>query len=825
MLLLAAAALTFQAPFAGGDATFAAAGKIEAGQGTVSFWWKPDTNAINRPSAAVFQLDPAQPIQPGDFSLRVYLYAGSLRFQMRDRNLRDLLGEASGVALSPDRELHIALTWSEATGAALYVNGGRRSAVLGPVYLRSNLGRFSFGSGAVTDVRIYSGPLDALGVIQLAKRQAPPQPLPERSPLPPAAGRYGWHAAANVPHGSRFRVRKIAINDARAVNRFWWKLVDGKRDTVWPAASPSAWKYRDEDRNYQISPVAEAFNVVRTTGDATASVSLGDGLTGPRPGGQELHYFDFKNPLLIDEITVEVNTGTLAEVACLRVEPLEEGPPPKAGIVRLPAAEDTAVRGVRIEMNTTVGAYYYFSVPDPDDETRQIIEFDVRANSPRVSLELEFTPYPLARGKTMRVNASSPPGQVIWLAANPQQSLAEHLERRRLELRDLLQSASAAEIPLAPWVEPAPPEGVPRWAWQQVKLVTRLKQLADWWIDFRQIHTGEFGNGPDADAALARILPLAARLDGKVERYRQATRRLFDWLLKTGSVEASRVAAWPAFELDPGSAVLAEVTMESARSGVGRPRALPSQASPPRNIEQAQAELWQWLEQRFEYMTTGEPQSLELDPAALETIRLGRERAVSWENTGGEIAAIVEEARDDRIRLRLFALSRAERRIMMRVWKLAHGEYELSVGAAPKARVTLKPQSLVELDVPPREIVQVELKLMERKMPVADMPDLALEAQEISSDLRGLLIPVHNIGAAAAGPFRVTVHSPDGELLAEAVYAGLPAPTDLRPKVLLARFAELRTAPGLRVTVRLDSGGEEPNDSNNAVVLPAAGKP
>ncbi len=460
MLLLAAAALTFQAPFAGGDATFAAAGKIEAGQGTVSFWWKPDADAIDRPSATVFQLDPAQPIQPGDVALRIFLYGGLLRFQMRDRNLRDLLGEAGAVALSPDREMHIALTWSEATGAALYVNGARRTAVIGPVYVRSELGRFSFGAGEVTDVRVYSGPLDALGVIQLAKRQAPPQPLPERNPPPPAAGRYGWHAAANVPHGSRFRVRKIAIDDARAVNRFWWKLVDGKRDTLWPAA-PAAWKYRDEDGNYQISPVAEAFNVVRTTGDATASLSLGDGLTGLRPAGQELHYFNFKNPLLIDEITVAVSTGTLAEVACLRVEPLEGGPPPKAGIVRLPAAQDTAVRGVRIEMKTTVGAYYYFSVPDPDDETRRIIEFDVRADSTRLSLELEFTPYPLARGKTMRVNASSPPAQVTWLGADPQRGLPAHLERRRLELRDLLQSAPAADVPLAPWVEPAPPDGVP----------------------------------------------------------------------------------------------------------------------------------------------------------------------------------------------------------------------------------------------------------------------------------------------------------------------------------------------------------------------------
>ena len=471
--------------------------------------------------------------------------------------------------------------------------------------------------------------------------------------------------------------------------------------------------------------MAEAFNVIRTTGDAEADLNLGDGLHAPRPRGQELFYFNFKNPLLIDEIKVEVSNGSLAEVACLRVEALEDGLTPKAGIVHLPAAQDIAVGGVRIEMNTTAGAYYYFSVPDPDDETRQIVEFDVRADSTRLALVLEFTPYPLARGKTMRVNTSSPPRQVTWLRADPRQSLTAHLERRRLELRDLLQSAPAADVPLAPWVEPAPPEGVPRWAWQQVRLVARLKQLVDWWIDFRQIPSGEFGNGPAADADLAELLSLAARLDGKVARYRQATRRLFDSLLNDGQVEASRLAAGPAHELDPGSAILAEVTMEAARSGLAR-RATPLPAVPPANIEQAQAALWEWLEQRFEYLTTGEPQTVGIDATPLETIRLGAGQSVSWENTGGEIAAVVEESREDLLRLRLFALSRAERRIGMRTGNLAHGDYELSIGAAAKRRITVRPHTLVELDVPARQIVLIELKLIERKQPVAAMPDLGV---------------------------------------------------------------------------------------------------
>ena len=156
----------------------------------------------------------------------------------------------------------------------------------------------------------------------------------------------------------------------------------------------------------------------------------------------------------------------------------------------------------------------------------------------------------------------------------------------------------------------------------------------------------------------------------------------------------------------------------------------------------------------------------------------------------------------------------------MRVWRLPHGEYDLSMDGEPPRRVTLKPPAFVELDLPARKTVNVELRLRERKTPIGGMPDLAVEAREIAGDERGLTIPVHNLGPVAAGRFRVIVRSPSGDVMAEAVYAGLEAPSDLRPKILLARFAEIEAAEGMRVEVRLESG-EEALESNNAAVLPA----
>ena len=414
----------------------------------------------------------------------------------------------------------------------------------------------------------------------------------------------------------------------------------------------------------------------------------------------------------------------------------------------------------------------------------------------------------------MRVSTSggaTEPGLVTWLGADPEASRAAHLERRRLELRDIVQSSPEA-APLARWEEPPAPDSVPRWAWQQVKLVARLKQMADWWIDFRQIDTGEFGNGPEADAALARLLPVVAMLDGRVDRYRQATRRLFDQLARDGHGPASKVAIWPALELDPGSAWLAEAAM-----GMPRPmRAAP--AAVVKNVEQAQGDMWRRLEERFEWLTTGEPRMVEFDAGDLETIRLGAGRRVSWENTGGDLAAVVDEARADGVRMRLFAMSRADRRIRLRARGLEHGEYDLALGNEPVRRVTLKPGAFVELDLAARRVVPVALTLRERNTPLAAMPDLAVDAREISSDLRGLAVPVHNIGGAAAGRFRVTVRSAEGEVMAEAAFGGLEAPVDGRPRILLARIGEVASAPGMRVEVRLESG-EEAHDSNNDAVL------
>lgn len=790
MLLLVSAALTFQAPAVPNSASYAAAGKLSPAQGSLSFWWKPEADG------AVFQITPKYPVTPADVTLRVTNFRGLLRLQLRDRNLRDGFGELVRV---PAGRMHVAVTWSELSGAAFYVDGQRRAAVPGPVFLRSELDGISFRAGAVEDLRIYSGPLDVGGVEQLARREEPA--LPELNPPPAAAARYGWHAAGNIPHGSGFRVRKIAVKDARAVKRFWWKLVDGRRDTVWPSPAPD-WAYRDERSHYEIRPAAEPFNVVRTVGDAEAQLDLGDLLVSPRPGNVGLHYFNFHNPLLIEAVRVDVRNGVLAEVECLRVEPLGEREL-ATNVIPLPAARESAVRGVRVEIDAIPAQYYHFAVADPGDDGRKAIEFDARANAARMTVELEFAPYVLRAGQAMRLEASGPVKKVEWLGADLEASRAADAERRELELRDLVQSRPDA-APLTEWTEPAPPAGVPRWAWQQIKVVERVRELADWWIDNRQSPFGEFGNGPAADAVLGRMFPAVARLGGGAAKYREATRALY---------AANPAALWTAFELDPGRPELAEAAMEWRRVGgrVPEPRAA---------VAGEVGELWRWIEQRFGWLTKAEPQNVEVDLSTIERARLGPNGEVSWQGTGGQVAASVDEVREDGLRLRVFNASESGRRVRMAVHRLPHGRYDLAMEGEAVRQVTVKPGTYVDLDLPAGRVVRVDVKLVERRRPVSEMPDLAIDAFEITADARGLSIPVHNLGAAPAGRFQVQVKSAEGRVLAEAFYEGLDAPRDLRPRILVARFAELQATPGYRVEVH-SGAGEESVDTNNSAVIPA----
>ncbi len=195
--------------------------------------------------------------------------------------------------------------------------------------------------------------------------------------------------------------------------------------------------------------------------------------------------------------------------------------------------------------------------------------------------------------------------------------------------------------------------------------------------------------------------------------------------------------------------------------------------------------------------------------------------AVSWELTAGEVAALVTEARHDSLRVRLFNTGARARSVTARVWQLENGRYEAvlkdEAGAVLSARtLPLKRFVPLDVDLPSRRTVLLEIRQIEKGAPLASLPDLAVAAEELKGG-QGLEIPVHNIGAAASTPFTVTVRDGCGKMLGESKQSALPAPADLKPKMTVVRFPAIALKPGLTVSVK-SASGEEITDANNVVV-------
>jgi hypothetical protein len=741
----------------------------------------------------------------------------------------------------------------------------------------------------------------------------------------------------------------------------------------------------------------------------------------------------------------------------------------------LPAASDAAAAAVRLRIASTPGAFYYAAV---EDGLSTAIEADVRAAGSRLDLTLDFPDCIVPAGgrivvvlassspKPMRVRArvisnriaAARPSHVSerllrvrdsfqtlsearpWMTIGRQATLAQL--RRRLKLVDELYALledvrrvepaneiaagywgwiNRAETP-PPYQEPPPPAGVPLWAHRQLALVRQFRDVVDWWVERRQIETGEFGGGLGDDTDMIQNWPAVALLDGPAPRVRDSVRRVLEACYRQGMIERGMNrhrtdalhayeegmnAYGPAFLLDYGNPVLFERMLETAShyprlTGVnaaghrhfrsyqysatdlveegyharediyshlilhpglyvawynGQPQTrkllaefgasllahwrgekdpalakgiffaddrVEDRASPNTetwnllwglsDIEQDSRYLWLLREavksgdlsraaavnapwpgvfepgalaaplaadagrrnihdhnlqtdqgglvaRVLAWQAGGDRALLEDGHAALvrhmaqnlylyteaeqftdriwiPTLSVQRERlggvahyrnhiypghAVSWENTGGEVAALVPEARPDRLRLLLFHAGAQPRTVTARVWQLEHGLYELvlrgETGAALETRrMVLKRYAPVAIELPPGKTVTAEFRRIETRAPLSSLPDLAIAAEEVPAG-GPLAVPVHNIGAAPSRPFTLTVRDPAGKVLAEARHDGLPGLSGYRPQVVRLRIPELRAVAGLQVSVVQMDGADEICDQNNRFVI------
>jgi len=111
----------------------------------------------------------------------------------------------------------------------------------------------------------------------------------------------------------------------------------------------------------------------------------------------------------------------------------------------------------------------------------------------------------------LRVNPNHYPGRNYWAVASP-------------------------GSPRPPFQEPAPPAGVPLWAFRQVEALGHVKYFANWWIDNRQVENGEYGGGLSDDTDLTNAWPGIALMGCTPEKIGEALRKEVDACYRQGMI-------------------------------------------------------------------------------------------------------------------------------------------------------------------------------------------------------------------------------------------------------------------------------------------------
>lgn len=213
--------------------------------------------------------------------------------------------------------------------------------------------------------------------------------------------------------------------------------------------------------------------------------------------------------------------------------------------------------------------------------------------------------------------------------------------------------------------------------------------------------------------------------------------------------------------------------------------------------------------------------------------------AVTWDTPDLNFAALVTEARPERLRVRLYSFNESVTRIGLRPWRLAPGRYVLNQGEPTEAerpfldRHAWEPSVEVEhihrgtaiwIDVPPGREWTVDLRLREPIERPDLLPDLAIARRDcrlLAPDL--LEVTLHNIGGAPAGPYRVVVQVRKGEewiTVGERRSSGPPPIKNLEPSTqTIAILCEERIDRGYRVVIDPDEAIDEIYRGNNVVTF------
>ena len=242
---------------------YAAPGNIYAQRGTLSFYWR-SRYPVGPTAFPIFRVGYADHSSWDMTFLRIDYNGHGFDAFVTDASLSRTRVSVSVPAFPGPKEwTHLALAWDETRGIRFYVNGklaaqietkavynaalnqfGPFSRIIAPWQVQSDYNYVR--GGDVDEVRIYDRMIGDDAIASLARPEAT---APALAPMGTRAladaqwrdewwQRYGFNRPNDpppeLPAGHDISIRKVEIHDAYDLKRWYWKALDGIRETTWP---------------------------------------------------------------------------------------------------------------------------------------------------------------------------------------------------------------------------------------------------------------------------------------------------------------------------------------------------------------------------------------------------------------------------------------------------------------------------------------------------------------------------------------------------------------------------------------------------------------
>ncbi len=237
-----------------------APGNIYAQHGTLSFDWR-SRDPVDETAFPIFRVGYADHSSWDQVWLRIDYNGHGFDAFVTDVNLgRTRISYDMPNFPRPDQWVNLTLTWDETTGIRFYVDGkmvaekaatgmfdaaldqfGPHSRIIGPTGVESS---YSYNrAGDLDELRIYDRALSDGNVASVAKGEMPQNIPPVTRNLANADAQkewwfhYGWNRTGDIPTpltSASTVVRKVQINDAYDIGRWWFRGIDGIPETTWP---------------------------------------------------------------------------------------------------------------------------------------------------------------------------------------------------------------------------------------------------------------------------------------------------------------------------------------------------------------------------------------------------------------------------------------------------------------------------------------------------------------------------------------------------------------------------------------------------------------